>query len=318
MNKIWFNWLKILKIRNLNEFYSIQREFKSWIIQETINDGVWVLIWNNKDNLLYNKKCIEWLYKKEIEEERLETIIKTIKTSLADILLWVDFTQPWRNIEILKWNIFKNDNIKNQIKNRWYLDTLLLENPFEIFNNSKSIAIWSAVWDCAAISSFYIDELWKKQIIWLTHVWYVGLKNWVVEQLIDAYKSIIWRKNLKHIYFDISPLAWENYEFEKEFLLKLFADIFKEYDIDYIQDGIFKPYINTKEKGDFMIWKLLERILLENGIEKKQLNFNNDYTTSFDNSWPSYRLHSLSINWELGWDIIPNSRMWIFNVIRNL
>jgi len=43
-----------------------------------------------------------------------------------------------------------------------------------------------------------------------------------------------------------------------------------------------------------MTGKLLERILLENGIEKKQLNFHPDDTTSYDNKWPSYRLHTLS------------------------
>jgi len=306
-----------LKEKNIDWFYSIKKWFKYGIIQETINDGLGILLWKEKDNLLYNKEAL-WL-NKEQQEERWQNILENTRKNIANILVWADFKQPWQNIKIIQWNKL-GENIQNLkdwkiewVYNIWYTDNLLLEDPFKN-SNIKSVALWGAVWDCANISSFYKGN--EKEIMWISHAWYAGLKNQVVEQLIDSYKSLIWRENIKKIIFDISPLAGINYEFEEEVLLKLFKNFFKKYDIDHIQDNIYKPYKNNTGKWYFMTGKLLERILLENGIEKKQLNFHPDDTTSYDNKWPSYRLHTLSKQWLYDWKNIPNSRMWVFNILR--
>ena len=304
--------LTSLNERNVDWFYSIQRSFKDGKSQKTINDGLWLLLWEEKDQLLYNKEAL-WLTKKQ-GKRRWENILKTTRNNIADVLVWADFKKPWHNISIIQWDFFENKNQKNSwVYNIWYTDTLLVDNPFKD-SKAKSVVLWGAVWDCPAISSFYKEG--KKEVMWLTHAWYAGLKNQVVEQLIDAYKTLVWRDKINEIFFDISPLAGINYEFEEKLLLKLFKDTFEKYDIDYIQDSIYKLNEKNKSRWYFIIWKLLERIFLENWIEKEQLNFHQDYTTSYNNKWPSYRLHTLSTQWLFNWKIIPNSRMWIFNIIR--
>lgn len=307
-NIIWENSIE------KNWFYSIKREYIDWTIQETINDGLWLLLdKNQKDQLLYNKDAL-WISEKE-KIKRWHNILKTTQKNLADALVWVDFKKPRRNIKIFQWDDFQNLDIPNWVSEIWFADNILIKNPLKLYNNAKSVALWGAVWDCAWISSFYKDN--KTEVIWLTHAWYIGLKNKVIEQLIDSYKTLIWRENIKDIIFDISPLAGINYEFEKEYLLKLFKETFKEYDIDYIKDDIFRPYKHNKKRWYFMIWNLLKRILLENWIKEQQLNFNKDYTTDFNNKWPSYRLHSLSLKWLFQEKkIIPNARLWVFNIIK--
>lgn len=342
-----------LWLKDVDWFYSKTTKYDD-VIQKTIYDGLWLLL-ENEDDFLYNKWTIKEAEKLTSKDLKINdflikrwNFIQKKMSDIADVLLWVDFKKPANNIKIYQWNTtnsfdvlpikipedyYDNFNLDNPYENynlnpnknidlclkkwdQWYYDNFIIEDPLKIFEKSNSVALAWAVWDCAGINSFY--KKGEKQIIWITHAWYHGLKNKVVEQLIDAYKSIIWREEIKKVIFDISPLAGINYEFEEKVLLSLFKEQFKNYDIDHIQDGIFIPYEQDKEKWFFMIWKLLERIFLENGIEKNQLNFHQDYTTSFDNKWPSYRLHTLSKNWIIDIDI-PNSRMWVFNIImRNL
>ena len=298
-----------LKEKNVDWFYSKERTFKDHIVQETIFDGLWLLLWKEKDSLLYNKEAL-WLTEEEWGN-RWKNILENTRENIADILIWVDFKKPERNIVITKWQYLEWKG--KWLYDVWYTDNLLVEDPFKN-SEFESIALWGAVWDCAWITSFYKWN--EKEIIWITHAWYTWLKNKVVEQLIDAYKTFAWRENIKNVFFDVSPTAWINYEFEKDYLLKIFKDTFKEYDIDYIQDEIFIPYKDNKERWYFMIWKLLKRILLENWIEEEQLNIHQDYTTSVENNWPSYRLHTLSTKWLFNWKIIPNARLWVFNILR--
>jgi hypothetical protein len=43
--------------------------------------------------------------------------------------------------------------------------------------------------------------------------------------------------------------------------------------------------------------KLIKAILLKLWVPEENMNFYPEYTTNLDNSWPSYRIHSLFKKW---------------------
>ncbi len=320
MNNMWEIKRKEIRTELEDWHYMKETTFSDMTKQQTIYDWIWDFL-DTKDSMLYNKWNVKkWITKQEEEQEnyeiekRWQKIEEDMKKNIADIFLWADFKKPSRDIKIIQENELDQVSKENETINVWYFDNLIVESNPSIFKEKNSIAIWWAVWDCAGISSFYKGV--NKQIMGITHAWHPGLKNNVVEQLIYAYKTLLWREEFKKVNFDISPLAGINYEFEENILLKLFKKQFREYDIDHIQDWIFIPYYENKEKWFFMIWKLLERIFLENGIEQNQLNFHDENTTLFENKWPSHRLHTLSKNWQIDMKNVPDSRMWVFNIIR--
>jgi hypothetical protein len=298
-----------VRIRNLKSFYSITTE-TSKIKHQVIFDWLWVLLWNSKDNLLYNP----------ITDNSVEKFLVKARWNIADILLWANFGKPSQRLEIINcWNqnqvyFFMHllASVSNQVvHNIWYTDTLIVENPFNYLPDTvNSIAIGWAVADCAAICSN-----WKNKIIWISHVWRKGIKNQIIEQLIDYYKFSVWENWLNEIKFFISPMAWKNYEFEEKSLIDKLGKIFQKYNIDHIKDEIFIRYANNPKKWTFYMRKLIKRIFLEHQIEPSQIYFHPDDTTDINNVWPSYRLHSLWKKWHLPGSPIYNSRMWVFNVL---
>lgn len=331
----------IQKISSIDGLYI--KETKKWnLTQTTIFDGIWWALRNKKDNLLYNIR-VNW--KKNYK--RLEDIVENIWYNLSDIIIWVDFTNHSKNkleINSAKDICYTPQQISQNGYTLWEKDNVFIFDTKNILKQAciNSLALWWAVADCAGICWNYNN--WE--IISLSHVWWQGILNKVLEQLIYTYKAELWNKEIKNVIFDISPTAWINYEWEKNFfdiaylkerekelkekwkqntkefqIISTFLEIFETYNINPLKDNIIKTI--SKDKVYFYLDRIIKRIFLENWIDIKQLNFHPDYTTDLNNKWPSYRIHTL---WQKGiieanWtqkskdNIVYDSRMWIFNII---
>ena len=295
----------------------------NWKRHSIVFDWIWSIIWDEDNNLLYN---IDWLnenWEKIDSQKRLEEMIKKIQPKLADLLLWIDFKKPAKNLIRItdKEDIECFDDIDQKAIDLWYFDNAFIIDSRNILNNLwiKSLALWWAVADCAWICWNYGN--WD--IISLSHVWWQWLNNWVIEQLIYTYMAELWKKEFSFVDFDFSPMAWDNYSWDREKFFDTFKDKLQEYDINAIKERIFVPYKNDKNKWFFYLDRFIKRIFLENWANLEQLNFSSDYTTSLDNRWPSYRIHSLWKQWIIEsnmtkkWknNMVPDARMWVFNIV---
>ena len=350
--------------------------------QTSIFDWNWIYIkW--RDELLYN---IDWFGIDS--QERLEKLIKQAQPRIADLLLWTDFKKPAKNLNRITdiEDIECFDEPSEKAIDLWYYDNTFVFNTQDILEELwiNSLALWWAVADCAWICGSYNN--WE--IISISHVWWQWTVNWVIEQLVYTYMAELWRKEFSKVQFDLSPMAWVNYEWDKnnfweiisewkelktlinhlkEYISELeklknitqlrknneeirnidirltqakknlkeaqdglkdiykqtlFLDIAEEYNIDFIKDKIVEESKNPK-KVIFFLDRLIKRIFLENWARLEQLHFHSSYTTDFDNSWPSYRTHSLWKRWvittpmtkkSINW-IVPDARMGVFNVV---
>jgi len=295
------------KETSIDGFYAKDRIYWQRATQETIFDGTWQLLKWKKDNLLYN------IDPNKPEKEWIDELLYKLTWNIADVLCGVNFKKPGKKLFYTD-NLELNDKYWAETINVWYLDSYLLIDPLCIIKNTdkKSIWIWWAVADCAWIASSY-NWLYPWEIIWLTHAWRTWIKNWVIEQLIDFYKKTLWEEKLKFVDFDISPTAGKNYEWDINIFFKVFNNILNKYNIDPIKENIIE--IN-KDKWFFYLDRIIKRIFLENWVNLEQLNFHKDYTTSFNNSWPSYRVHSLYKKWIFPSEkVIYDARMWVFNLV---
>jgi len=185
-------------------------------IYETVYDS-WAIF--NHDNLVGN---IEWFnnkYQKINSSRRFEEILEKIHKKLWWIVIGANFKKPANNTFVIDnpsisrykiEKITKKLMIKDKFFNIWYNDTIFIKNANDFLKefNEKSLHLVGAVADCAAISW----KNYKTNTISLTHAWWQWVVNWVLESLIKEYK-VIW--NLKDSFFDISPMAGKNYEWEK-------------------------------------------------------------------------------------------------------
>ena len=378
--------------RKTDGFSIIERRWKEQI-QSSVFDWKWTLLKETKDNLLYNIDWIAENWKKLNSQERLKSIWEIAQKNIADLLIWTDFKKPSKNLISIKntSDLHNYSNKKEENINLWYADNTIIFNTQNILKDLwiNSLALWWAVADCGWICWNYNN--WE--IISISHAWWGWITNWVVEQLIYTYMAELWKKEFQKVQFDFSPMAWINYEWDKDIFdknvenyiqnlnkqyqtlekeikdIKLniykiknniysqynrknlekqikgykikvdkliisqnelktfnihqkFIKIAREYNIDYMKDKIVENSSNTK-KVIFFLDRLIKRIFLENWANINQLNFHKENTTDLNNSWPSYRIHSLWKNWIItpnmtlkskDW-IVPDSRLWVFNTV---
>jgi len=99
---------------------------------------------------------------------------------------------------------------------------------------------------------------------------------------------------------------------KKEYLkAKYMYKLVTKYNINFIKEKIFEPYKDNPEKWIFHLRRLIKRIFLELGVKEENLHFHPDDTTSFDNKWPSYRVHTLWKKWIIPASFTQKSENWI-------
>jgi len=371
-----------------NGFYIKERKWKK-AIQSSIFDWKWTLI-KSKYNLLYNINWIDENWKEIDSKKRLEQILKEAQRNIADLLIWTNFKKPAKDLITIKSisDLEKYLTNNNKFTNLWYADNTIVFNTPDILKDLwiDSLALWWAFADCAWVCWNYNNG----EILSISHAWWQWITNWVIEQLIYTYIWKLGKKEFQKVQFDFSPMAWVNYEWDKNFfdknlweytqnldrkinllkeeindignklriiqryhidkpnkliqdyktktnklyklqieinvfkLHKKFAKISEKYNIDFMKDKIVEK-TNNPDKVVFFLERLIKRIFLENWTTLKQLTFHQDYTTDLNNSWPSYRIHSLWKKWIITSDmtiksqnwIIPDARLWVFNTIFN-
>ncbi len=226
-------------------------------------------------------------------------------------------------------------------------------NNWEIISISHAWWGWITNWVIEQLIYTYMAELWKKEFQkvqfdfspmgWINYEWD---KNSFDKNLLNHMKYLT--KQEEKIVEEISKLIYdivlENKKIIKNYNSKLnefnilhkkieklteifnlnqkFSKIAEEYNIDYMKDKIVEKSSDPK-KVIFFLDRLIKRIFLENWANIEQLNFHKEQTTDLNNTWPSYRIHTLREKWIIGpdmtlkWEnwIIPDSRLWVFNTV---
>ena len=175
--------------------------------------------WFGKDNLLWN---IDWLdenWQHLNKEERIKQVVNTINQHTKWLVIFANFKEPANNILEIDGNypilaryqlekILKDSTLTTKWWNIWFYDTVFINNAQKLANDlNRPITLTWAVADCAAITT-YNKKTWTASI---THAGREGIVNGVLETLIKKHKT---NWDLKDVQFNLSPMAWVNYEWD--------------------------------------------------------------------------------------------------------
>ena len=238
----------------------------------------------------------------------------------------------WKNYEEQTWN----SSINLKTWNTGYYDTIFIENPQNLASsiNKKSLYLVWAVADCATICGLN-KKTWAISITHAGWQWIVNWvletivkaykENWDLEYVYLDFSPMAginyeWniskfkkpKKFLQELLakkeFLETQIIYYSYKKElnkvnniKKWLaaikFQLFLKKLEKYWIDVIKDWILVPYKNNPEKWHLYLDKLIKAILLKLWVPEENMNFYPEYTTDLNNSWPSYRIHSLFKKW---------------------
>ncbi len=202
-------------------------------------------------------------------------------------VIWINWSQHSNIIKTIDTNDFPKDS---PILLEWWIDWLIIKS----LNSTKekiSIILWVA--DCWAIN--FTDKTWNN--IGLVHAWYVWTAKWIVWNIFKQLENI---NNFSEYKFYIAPMAWKNFELNKDFFEKLYKNLFNEYNFKF-KDYIFKEYKKDWiKKIHINLRKIINDILIHHWVKQENIVFSEIETNSKNNPWPSYRLNK------------TNKRIWVF------
>lgn len=239
-------------------------KFSSWI-------NVWVN-WNIFEQSFWNR------------EETLDILdLVHIANYKLRKVIWINWTAHSSDVKII--NLL---NHKNEVTllDKW-IDSVILTNVYDC-KYKISLILWVA--DCAPIS--FSNKFWTT--IWLAHAWYKWTSLDIIWNTIKELKKL-W-ENISELEFFIWPMAWENFEFDREFYIKLFIDLSEKYEFN-LDDYFYNiDFWNNKWYLDLR-W-IIKYVLLKNWLKNENIIFSDIETNNPNNHWPSYRLYTIlnSIN----------------------
>jgi len=259
---------------------------QDWTYRIVFDGGKWF----GKDNLLWN---IDWLdenWQKLEREKRIQQIIETINHHTNWLVIFANFKEPANNLLEIDGNypllaryqlekIFKNSTLTTKWWNVGFYDTVFINNAQNLANDlNRPITLIWAVADCAAITA-YNKKTWTASI---THAGWQWIVNGVLETLIKKHKA---NWNLEDVQFNLSPMAWVNYEWDVD---KFYQDLTKLKDIEkefkeaekayklvqqanclsYVWASNFNKSLKYKElKSQYLFLKFLKRAKEEYQID---------------------------------------------------
>ena len=220
------------------------------------------------------------------------------KTKL--ILEWLSENDLTRKLFCIDWSKFTS-NIRI-LTDDWLDSTsILLPSWIDgiISATKQKNEIILPVWDCWAIAAYH--KSWE--INGLFHAWYKWVAwnslndLWIIVSMLDNLKNLSNSNNLEDFNFYLSPMMWWNFELPRDYVTKIFNNLFHEYNLN--ENKYFLDHKEDKNKIYLNLKQIILDILKKNKVRTlKQVTCSKSITNNPTSPFPSYRLHTIAKSFE--------------------
>lgn len=248
-----------------------------------------VWFWNN----------IEWIYEKDhfsypfSKRDKTGKLLEEYSVNIATLIYWIDWTNFSTSVSTIN---LKNTDFNNDVNFlKAWVDWLIInwlndiDNQIKWFKKSVWIILW--IWDCAPIIWWSKDWDLIFNLHW-GYKWILWLDNdfkWLIYNFTEELKKSF--TSPEKIILDIWPMAWANFELDKNYIEPLIINFLS----NYKKLNLSNYYIDTIIKDWSQKWNINLRQLIIDVLKYhwfKNISYTNINTTDINNDWPSYRLFS--------------------------